>query len=154
MNLTTLSYELKSQHDHGNTFFPFIALNSTEMGKIVTKFRFPLVIFQADLKKLAANLESLECLMRAPFPDDDDDEAVHDEDKVEIENERSSELDPVSILVTAPSYESLDVARIIGSKGDFTFSTLSPGEYKPSPHLIEVKVISDLMRRLRTTLKQ
>ena len=80
------------------------------------------------MKKLAANLESLECLMRAPFPDDDDDDV--DDDKMEIENERSSELDPVSILVTAPSYESLDVARIIGSKGDFTFSTLSPGEYK------------------------
>ena len=36
-NLTTLSYELKSQHDHGNMIIPLIALNSTEMGKIVTK---------------------------------------------------------------------------------------------------------------------
>ena len=30
-------------------------------------------ILQSDLKKLASNLESLECLMRAPFPDDDED---------------------------------------------------------------------------------
>ena len=98
---------------------------SKKMEKIETKFHFPLVIFQADLKKLAANLESLECLMRAPFPDDDD-EAVNDEDKVEIENERSSELDPVSILVTAPSFEGLDEAGISG-KGDLALSTLSPG---------------------------
>ena len=83
---------------------------------------------QADLKKLAANLESLECLMRAPFPDDDDEGNNAEEDKVEIENERSSEVDPVSILVTAPSYESLLEAGNAG-KGNFAFSTLSPGVY-------------------------
>ena len=78
---------------------------------------------QADLKKLASNLECLECLMRAPFPDDDD---IVD-DKMEIENERSSELDPVSILVTAPSYESLaEAAAAAAGKGGFPFSALSP----------------------------
>ena len=59
--------------------------------------------------------------MRAPFPDDDDDL------KGEIENERSSELDPVSILVTAPSYESLSDEAGIAGKGESPFYTLSPG---------------------------
>ena len=51
-----------------------------------------------------------------------------DYSKMEIENERSSEVDPVSILVTAPSYESLLEAGNAG-KGNFAFSTLSPGVY-------------------------
>ena len=82
------------------------------------------------MKKLASNLESLECLMRAPFPDDDDDD--EDDEKAGIENERSSDLDPVSILVTAPSYESIAEAATrsgasTAGKGDFDFSCLSPG---------------------------
>ena len=82
---------------------------------------------QTDLKKLASNLESLECLMRAPFPDDDDDE--EDDGKAGIENERSSDMDPVSILVTAPSYESIAEAAgaAAAGKADFNFSCLSPG---------------------------
>ena len=84
-------------------------------------------ILQSDLKKLASNLESLECLMRAPFPDDDDDE--EDDGKAGIENERSSDMDPVSILVTAPSYESIAEAAgaAAAGKADFNFSCLSPG---------------------------
>ena len=87
---------------------------------------------QSDLKMLASNLESLECLMRAPFPDDDGDDD-DDDVKAGIENERSSDLDPVSILVTAPSYESIaeaaarSGASTAAGKGDFDFSCLSPG---------------------------
>ena len=88
---------------------------------------------QSDLKKLASNLESLECLMRAPFPDDDDDDDDDDGKAAGIENERSSDMDPVSILVTAPSYESIaEAAARSGAstaiKGDFDFSCLSPGK--------------------------